>query len=245
MMRLKNKGQLQGETVVERISYDLIFKYLGITAEEFSLMDVAEQQRTRYNAYRAKRRIPLISKEEWDSLLTASSGDFELANLNANRKDGGLPLEESDAITARFEAKVEAEAKFEAKVEAERERNAQVIRTNHAILSVVGTVALLIVVWVLRPAGARQDQTGDLGRDEIGAKVACEELIKRDLKAPSTASFSGADETQIEYLGGGTHTVRGWVHAQNRFGASIHSRYVCEITRTGDDRWQRETISLN
>ena len=244
MMRLKNKGQLQGETVVERIPYDPIVKYLGITAEEFSLMDVAEQQRTKYNAYRAKRGKALISQEEWDNLLTASSGDFELAILNADRKDGGLPLEESDAITAKFEAKVEAEAKFEAaKVEAERKRSARITRTN-GILSVVGIVALLIVV-VLRPPEASQGQTRDSGKDEIGAKVACEELIKRDLKAPSTASFSGADETQIEYLGGGTHTVRGWVHAQNRFGASIHSRYVCEITRTGDDRWQRETISLN
>jgi hypothetical protein len=244
MMRLKNKGQRQGETVVELIPYDLIVKYLGITAEEFSLMDVPEQQRTKYNVYRAERGIALISKEEWDNLLTASSGDFELANLNANRKDRGLPLEESDAITAKFEAKIEAEAKFEAaKVEAERKRNARISRTNRT-LSVVGIVALLIVV-VLRPPGASQGQTRDPGRDEIGAKVACEELIKRDLDAPPTASFSGAGDTRIEYLGGGTHIVRGWVRAQNRFGVGIRSHYVCEITRTGEHRWQRETIALN
>ena len=229
---------------MERIPDDLIAKYLGITAEEFSLMDVAEQQRTKYNAYRAKRGKALISQEEWDNLLTASSGDFELAILNADRKDGGLPLEESDAITAKFEAKVEAEAKFEAaKVEAERKRSARITRTN-GILSVVGIVALLIVV-VLRPPEASQRQTRDSGKDEIGAKVACEELIKRDLDAPSTASFSGAGDTRIEYLGSGTHAVRGWVRAKNRFGATIRSQYVCEITRTGEDRWQRETIALN
>jgi hypothetical protein len=194
------------------IPYDLIVKYLGITAEEFSLMDLAEQERTKYNAYRAKRGKALISKEEF--------------------------------ITAKFEAKIAAEAKFEAaKVEAERKRVARIIRTNQ-ILSVVGIVALLLVV-VLRPPEASQGQARDSGKDEIGAKVACEELIKRDLDAPSTASFSGAGDTRIEYLGGGTHTVRGWVRAQNRFGATIRSHYVCEITRTGDNRWQKETISLN
>jgi hypothetical protein len=110
------------------------------------------------------------------------------------------------------------------------------------IALVGGSVLLLVVLYVFRPTNKQSEESR---KDEIGAKVACEELIKRDLKAPSTASFSGAGETRVEYLGGGTHTVRGWVHAQNSFGASLHSQYVCEVTRMGNESWQRETISLN
>jgi hypothetical protein len=231
-----------GGTVVDLIPYDLIVKYLGITSEGFSLMDVAEQQRTKYNAYRAKRGAALISKEEWDSLLTASSGDFELANLNADRKDVGLPLTTKDEYDAM-------KAEFEAKRQVMLERQARVFRDRRTIALVVGGFILFMVlysvVYSFSPFGTTRKQSGDLGKDEIGAKVACEELIKRDLKAPSTASFSGAGETRIEYLGGGTHTVRGWVDAQNSLGASTRSQYVCEVTRTRDDRWQRETISLN
>jgi hypothetical protein len=242
LIRLKTKDDLKEEQVVDLIPDDFIIQYLGIGAEEFSRMDAVEQQRTKYNAYRAKRGAALISKEEWDSLLTASSGDFELANLNADRKDGGLPLttkEEYDTMKAEFEAKRQVML----------ERQARMFRDRRTIALVVGGFILVLVlysvVYSFGLLGTTRQQRGDSGKDKIGAKVACEELIKRDLKAPSTASFSGTGETRIEYLGGGTYTVRGWVDAQNSISASSRQQYVCEITRTGDDRWQKETISLN
>jgi hypothetical protein len=56
------------------------------------------------------------------------------------------------------------------------------------------------------------------------SQVACEDVVKKNLKAPSTASFSNETATGT----GGAYTVTGDVDSQNGFGAMIRNHFTCE-----------------
>ena len=112
-----------------------------------------------------------------------------------------------------------------------------------AIVVFIGSIWLFTVIWDHThppPTGT----TADALRDDVGAKVACEEMGKQELKAPSTASFSGAGSTTTIYLGTGHYHVRGWVDAQNSFGAKVRSGYTCKATNKGGDAWEKEEVTL-
>src|SRR5215469_5411499 len=62
-------------------------------------------------------------------------------------------------------------------------------------------------------------------------------FIKDRLKAPSTAKFSDWvwDKDKIGVSGSAEsgYVVRGWVDAQNSFGAKLRSKWVCHLRPTG------------
>jgi hypothetical protein len=68
---------------------------------------------------------------------------------------------------------------------------------------------------------------------EAAAWTACERFVSDQLKAPSTAEFSGFD-TKISDLGNGRYVVRGYVDAENSFGAMIRNDYLCRVEHEKD-----------
>lgn len=82
------------------------------------------------------------------------------------------------------------------------------------------------------------DQTGATG---TRALVICKSIIERQLKSPTTADFGPSYETSVSTLGkeNGTYQdayrVRGYVDAQNSFGAVIRTNYTCDISYNGGD----------
>ena len=76
------------------------------------------------------------------------------------------------------------------------------------------------------------------------------EEVKKNLKAPSTAKFSGLCNeykysTRTEN-GLVVWTVMGQVDAQNSFGAMLRSIWIAEVTDVGDgDRYRAHVVSIN
>ena len=66
--------------------------------------------------------------------------------------------------------------------------------------------------------------------NEYGAKDACKEWVKDQLKAPSTAEFENVSASS----GAGPWTVIGDVDAENGFGAKIRIGWTCEVRLDGD-----------
>lgn len=93
------------------------------------------------------------------------------------------------------------------------------------ILGAAGFVGFLFFACVLRsgPDSSTSQGSSDYS-DKIGAMTTAQEIIKRELKSPSTADFPWSiDEYVITNLGGNRWTVSGYVDAQNGFGAMIRS----------------------
>lgn len=54
-------------------------------------------------------------------------------------------------------------------------------------------------------------------------------MVKQELKSPSTAKFCTTSQATITH-DGDKYTVKGWVDAQNSFGATLRSNWTCKFT---------------
>jgi len=85
---------------------------------------------------------------------------------------------------------------------------------------------------------------GNSPGDKITAWIMAKIFVKRDLKSPGSASFGGLftdrqdPKSVVTSLGGGKYRVNAWVDADNSFGATIRTPFVCELKYAGGDNWQ-------
>lgn len=97
---------------------------------------------------------------------------------------------------------------------------------------------LLILCCVMAAAGGCGDGATGPGhaesREKAQAMSACEQAVVRDLKSPGSAVFSGVLHTGIACdadrdaePGGRVCAVKGWVDAQNSYGALVRTEYLC------------------
>ena len=64
------------------------------------------------------------------------------------------------------------------------------------------------------------------------AWVCAEDIVKSSLKSPSSAKFCKYPEATITYSGDNDWVVSGWVDAQNSYGATIRTDFICTLTLT-------------
>jgi hypothetical protein len=91
----------------------------------------------------------------------------------------------------------------------------------------------LFVVFLISSIFGSGDDGPDPSQEQREAKDVCETFVERQLKAPSTADFTGASASGAA----GHYTVRGQVDSENSFGAMIRNSYVCEVRSAGGDNW--------
>lgn len=93
------------------------------------------------------------------------------------------------------------------------------------VRSMRGSVALACLVAVAALSGC-----GSIPENGGGVRVACEELVKQQLKAPGTADFGGVEyDPPPAGEGDGTWTATGYVDAENGFGANIRTNWTCTV----------------
>lgn len=96
-------------------------------------------------------------------------------------------------------------------------------------------LAVVAAVWlavggVFSPPTPQQE-AATVNRDRrFNAIYACQEAIRRQLRAPATAKFPRETEMYVAAGADGIARAGGSVDAQNAFGALIRQRYVCELT---------------
>lgn len=77
----------------------------------------------------------------------------------------------------------------------------------------------------------------DDGRDEIGAKVMCEQFIEDRLLSPGSAEFQNSGEYVVTGTGD-RYEVSGYVDAENAFGGSLRREWSCTVVDQGDGTWE-------
>ena len=107
-----------------------------------------------------------------------------------------------------------------------------------AVPIVIGIISTFIEKTPEQYAAERQRSSES--QRKAYASVIAERAIKAQLKAPSTADFSGLFDTQVAHLkdgGPNKWIVKGYVDAQNSFGAKIRNNYqvVVEFEEGKDD----------
>ena len=89
----------------------------------------------------------------------------------------------------------------------------------------------VVLVW----SAASGNDTGENGSPAF-AEVACENLVKSRLKAPSTADFSGTEAARGSAAG--EWIVTGIVDAENSFGGTVRNSFTCELTHVAGEDYE-------
>lgn len=100
-----------------------------------------------------------------------------------------------------------------------------------------------IVVWFvnMHGSGGVGPRTNELNR--YTAIQACEGSVKRQLKAPATASFTNERATRLD---ASNYEISGGVDAENSFGAKLRTAWVCgATTRDHGQTWRGSAILTN
>lgn len=106
--------------------------------------------------------------------------------------------------------------------------------------SVKGGIVILVLIWIvwgLFSGGddiAKPPEPERITEDtaQAMAKTLCEDRVEKSLRSPSTADFPFL--SQAVYDGNGRATLASYVDAQNGFGATVRTNFVCVIEYTGD-----------
>ena len=107
-------------------------------------------------------------------------------------------------------------------------------------LAVVSGILLLAAVDCAEEQPAARRRRKKYGT-KLGAWVMAQHFVKRELRAPSTADFGLGEQSPrkcVADLGDGLYLARGWVDAQNAFGAQVRSTFVVKLRFLGDNRWK-------
>lgn len=104
----------------------------------------------------------------------------------------------------------------------------------------LGCLIIVVVAAGGCAAMAAYGSNSDSSR-KVDAKVWCEQYVKDQLKAPSSADFSG--EATTKGADKDTYTVAGAVDSQNSFGAKLRNTFSCTVRKRPDgDTW--DLVSL-
>lgn len=111
------------------------------------------------------------------------------------------------------------------------------------------TLALLLMLALAAGSTDSSGTGSGSGSGSTSSKniawVMAQQFVEDKLKSPSTASFGGVfsgdyqdPDSVVSDLGGGKYRVRAWVDSQNSFGATIRTRFVCELEDRGGGSWR-------
>lgn len=106
------------------------------------------------------------------------------------------------------------------------------------VLGCLGMVALVIVLAV--SCSVMGGSNGDSSPSSYEAERQCQEWVRDQLRAPSTADFSQTTSTG----GPSSWSVSGVVDAENGFGAMLRTSWTCDIRLDGDT-WRGNAILLD
>lgn len=91
--------------------------------------------------------------------------------------------------------------------------------------------------WTGKNKTSSKSQKKDsYGHDQFDAIVIAERKVKEQLKAPSTAKFCKTTDYTVS-VSGNTWTVKGYVDAQNSFGASLRNNFTITFTFTSSEKY--------
>lgn len=82
------------------------------------------------------------------------------------------------------------------------------------------------------------------GHDRFDAIVVANTIVKNNLKAPSSAKFCGNSDYTVSCTEN-TWTVKGYVDAQNSFGANLRNNFTVEFTFISTDKYTTDSCKFN
>lgn len=107
----------------------------------------------------------------------------------------------------------------------------------------VGLVFLLCAAGIYAFAFRGSSSTAVPQDRSFEARAMCETFVKRKLKAPASARFSGESAVKVSSM---EYTAAGSVDAENSFGALLRSTFACDLTYdAASQEWTARSVSVS
>jgi len=94
---------------------------------------------------------------------------------------------------------------------------------------VTGIIAIIVIGVMIGVSGGNSSKSSD----NISVWVEAEDIVKDNLKSPSTADFPASGN--INEIDNNTFKVNSYVDSENSFGAKIRSDFSVTIIKDGDN----------
>lgn len=142
---------------------------------------------------------------------------------------------------------------------AKAKANAKVLQIGCIGSSVAIALAIVLALWISASTSPPRPRTGTAhtqsvatgyAPDNITAWVMAEQFVKGQLRSPGTASFGSAfrefqsPDDHVTYLGDRRYRVAGWVDAENAFGATVRTNFVCILRDVDGENWRAEDVTI-
>jgi hypothetical protein len=150
--------------------------------------------------------------------------------VDLNQSNEGKIMEDKTENT-------EKQSSNETSQEDNQPKGTQISGKTALIIMAVAFVLMFFFVFIPVSKHASKPQRHD---GPFEAQVMAQQFVKDGLKSPSTAHFgyTGQLLDNIKRLDDGTFVVKGWVDAQNSFGAIIRTHYVLKLKYVGSQNWR-------
>ena len=99
--------------------------------------------------------------------------------------------------------------------------------------SVLSLVVLPVALFSGCESESEEDREDRYSR--INTVVLCEARMQSNLRAPSTADFPFASASSVQQLNATQHRLVSYVDAENAFGGTVRTRFICEVEGSGED----------
>jgi len=168
-------------------------------------------------------KAPAMSREEL----------LEARRVIATGRPGVLTEELRDNMLARIDAHIHSLDTGEPVVEPPKPKT----KARDVIAGLAVIAVPLVIVTSCIAASDGDSGSGSDGRQDTMAAVMCEQFIEERLLSPSSAEFPWASDYAIAGTGN-SYTVRGYVDAENAFGASLRRNWTCSLQHNPtEDSW--------
>ena len=106
--------------------------------------------------------------------------------------------------------------------------------TSQKSANILGVILLIVAAFIgsgsdPKPEDMTAEELSAACEDKIMAYVMAQQLVKQNLKSPSTAEFPSYSGVTVIYAGECVHKVSAYVDSQNAFGAVIRTPFSVEL----------------
>lgn len=97
------------------------------------------------------------------------------------------------------------------------------------------------------PPTEEERAAAEAREEKRAAWYLCTRLVEGELAAPSTAEWPLWDDAEVSLTRTGPDAwrVRGYVDAENRFGAQVRQRFTCAFHRDRPDHWSVDSLTFD
>jgi hypothetical protein len=157
------------------------------------------------------------------------TGPFALVQVRAMRERGEIAWSTlwTDGV-AEWRPLHSLEALFRTSPPVDEQPVARPVISDRQTMFLVVLLACALLGFVLYVIGqlVPRDEQGDERRDAYYTATA--NFMPAQLKSPSSASFSGYNDSAVSREGD-VFTVSGWVEAENSFGTALRRHFTCKM----------------